>query len=82
MGGIMGMPATGQFIQAATTGNWKWAQQSLGNVAGLNNSGVFELSRLFDNMKPLIAGVAVHKIATMIGVNRVIAKAKIPLIRI
>ena len=45
-------------------------------------TGQFNLANLKVGLMPIAAGFIVHKIAGMIGVNRAIARARIPLIRI
>lgn len=42
----------------------------------------FHASDLRYGLLPLFAGVAVHKVAGMIGINRLIAQAGIPVVRI
>lgn len=51
---------------------------------GVDNAGRLNFSQLMANWMPLIAGVVVHKAAnsSTIGINRMLANAKIPLIRI
>jgi len=45
-------------------------------------TGKFEGWRMKYGLLPVVAGVMVHKIAGMLGLNRAIARAGIPLIRI
>lgn len=44
--------------------------------------GNWKISRLKYGLLPLVAGMIIHKGANMIGINRAIANAKIPLIRV
>lgn len=45
-------------------------------------TGQFNLANLRAGLMPIAAGFMVHKIAGMLGINRAIARARIPLIRI
>jgi len=45
-------------------------------------TGQFNLANLRVGLLPIAAGFAVHKFASMIGVNRAMARARIPLLRI
>lgn len=42
----------------------------------------FDGARLLKGLVPAFAGVAVHKIAARLGVNRMLASMKIPLLRV
>ena len=68
-----------------------WNRRSSGNAiseylqssfTGIGSDGKFRFESLKAGMLPIVAGFAVHKIAGMLGVNRAIARARIPLIRI
>ena len=45
-------------------------------------SGKWSWSYMQMGLMPLLAGFAVHKLAGMVGLNRMMAQARIPLIRI
>lgn len=45
-------------------------------------TGQFAFSNLKVGLLPIAAGFMVHKVASMLGVNRAIARARIPFIRI
>ena len=61
--------AIGQYVQGALTGI---------DPA----TGSFNLALLRGGTLPIVGGFAVHKIASMLGINRAIARAGIPVIRI
>jgi hypothetical protein len=49
---------------------------------GIGADGKFAIGNLATGLGPVMAGFAVHKVASMLGVNRAMARANIPLIRI
>jgi len=51
-------------------------------LTGVTDSGNFNVGLLMRSYGPVLGGVVVHKLAGMAGVNRLIANAKIPLIRV
>ena len=51
-------------------------------LTGVTSDGRFDPKVLVKYYGPILAGVVVHKAAGMFGVNRVIANARIPFIRI
>jgi hypothetical protein len=42
----------------------------------------FDLNNLKQGLVPLLAGIATHRLASMAGINRILAKAKVPLLRV
>jgi hypothetical protein len=82
VGGIMGAPGINMAITHASQGNFSAIPNDLKLLAGVSGGGSFSFPVLQQNLTPIIAGLLAHKIAGMAGVNRMIAKAKIPLIRI
>jgi hypothetical protein len=42
----------------------------------------WNFSELLKGWSPIIAGIAAHKVANALGVNRMLGRAKIPLVRI
>jgi len=60
--------AIGQYLQAGWT--------------GVDSTGHFNLANLRAGAIPAIAGMIVHMLASKMGINRMIAAARIPLIRI
>lgn len=81
--GIIAMPAirnaVGELTVNHNAGN---AVAAIGGIAGLDMQGQWHWETLVANFTPLIAGVATHKIASMLGVNRMLAKSKLPLLRV
>lgn len=81
LAGIMAMPATSLVASDLTSGQYGRIPASMATIAGFNN-GVFSIDVLKNNMIPLLTGMLVHKGANILGVNRTLAAAKVPLIRI
>ena len=53
------------------------------HLGGFNTwDGTFSMSRLMQGWAPILIGFGVHKAANMLGVNRMIARARVPLLRI
>jgi hypothetical protein len=53
------------------------------NLVGYNPwTNKFDIAGLYHGLFPIAAGAAVHKVAGMLGLNRMIASAGIPLVRI
>lgn len=44
--------------------------------------GSWDMNRLKFGLYPLLAGVAAHKIASIVGLNRILSKAKVPFLRV
>lgn len=51
-------------------------------LTGVNSSGHFDAGRVITTYAPIVAGYAIHKGASMLGVNRALARMKIPLVRL
>jgi hypothetical protein len=79
--GIAASPAAIYGVKNAMSGNGPGVQESLGWLAGIK-SGAFDWNTLQQNWTPILLGFAGHKIASMIGINRMLGKAKIPLVRL
>lgn len=77
--GVIATPAVTQTIQAAMAGDFARIPTKLGYLVGLNDSGKFESRILIENMVPIVAGVAGHKIANMLGINRIFNNLPSPL---
>jgi len=82
VGGIMGMPAINGAYQAALQGDLVNVLNWVKGIAGIDNSNNFNSELLKKNAIPLLIGFAVHKGAGMLGVNRALGAAKIPLLRV
>lgn len=52
------------------------------SFTGIGTDGKFNVANLRTGLMPIAAGFIVHKIAGMLGVNKAIARARIPLVRI
>ena len=57
-----------------------YLQQSFTGITP--GTGAFNLANLRGGLMPIIAGFGVHMVASKLGVNRAIARARIPFIRI
>jgi len=82
MAGIIAMPAVREAFDCATRGDWKNSFRALGYITGVDSNGKWSSQLMMSNLLPPVAGIVAHKVATMAGINRVLAKAKIPLVRI
>jgi len=80
------MPGVTGTINVATAqgGGWKQAGTYACSVyTGYNPAnGTFSVGNMSQGLKPLAIGVIVHKLAGWLGINRAIAGAGIPFIRI
>jgi len=47
-----------------------------------SNTAVWDFRQLQFGFGPILMGFAIHKVATMVGINRALASARIPFIRI
>jgi len=83
---IFGGLAAGLYdpLREAMAGDFNAAMRTLSwNYSGYNaRTGKFEMSGLKRGLLPLILGVIIHKIASQLGVNRVLGQSGIPFIRI
>ena len=70
--------------QNMLSGNYGMSMiQLVYNYTGYDiGTGAWRLAGLKNGFVPAIIGIAGHKLATMAGVNRVLAQAKVPLLRI
>jgi len=83
IGGVIATPAIGNSITLASQGKYQMAVRNLSQLAGVyQDTGIFDSNLLMSNLKPMLAGVIAHKIAGFAGVNRALARAKVPWVRI
>ena len=82
IGGVAGMPAMSLIIGDVKAGNWDLIPRHMGEIAGVTSTGTFSWPLAQKNMMPLIAGALVHKAAGIVGINRMLGKAKIPFLRV
>jgi len=47
-----------------------------------SNTGVWDFRQLQFGFGPILMGFAIHKVAQMVGINRALAAARIPFVRI
>lgn len=66
---VGGLPHLAKGIAARTTGY-------------MVDTGKFELNYLSGGALPILAGLIVHKVASRLGVNRLLAQARIPILRV
>jgi len=82
-GGLVGTIAIRQAIDQASKGQFVTAAKQFSIFAGIYpDSGVFSWQLAVDNAKPLVTGILIHKLASMAGVNKYLAKSKIPILRV
>jgi len=82
LAGIIGMPDLRDSIPYLMAGDFTSFSKVIGRIAGIKDGGGWDLELFKRNIIPPVAGILVHKVATKTGVNRVLAKAKVPWIRI
>jgi len=82
VGGVAGMPAITLMINDIKAGAWEKIPAHMGEIAGVTSTGVFSFPLAQKNLMPLLAGALVHKAAGIVGVNRMLGRAKIPIIRV
>lgn len=81
VGGVFGAPAVRAGISKIFKGDLKGAMGEAGRIAGATSSG-FNAKVAMENIMPILVGIGIHKVASKLGVNRALGRAKIPLIRI
>jgi len=52
------------------------------SFTGIGSDGKFSFTNLKGGLMPIVAGFAVHKVAGMIGINKALARARVPFLRI
>jgi hypothetical protein len=56
--------------------------KNLSSLVGVGSNGQFDFNLLKINMSPIVAGMLVHKLASKIGINKTLAAAKVPFLRV
>lgn len=75
--------ATGRTIPYALQGNYQGVLNEIrGSVIGVHSDGRFDAKMLIKCWTPVIIGVIVHWLASKVGLNRTLARAGVPIIRI
>jgi hypothetical protein len=82
LGGIIGAPSVRLMADSIKAGQWNYALIHAGGFAGIDETGKFNFAKLQANYMPILAGVLVHKLAGRLGINAMLGKAKIPLLRV
>ncbi|EJW79939.1 hypothetical protein WUBG_09149 [Wuchereria bancrofti] len=81
--GILSMPTVKAVISDIVGGRPLQVMDDIGGIVGMGSDGVFHWDWLMANMIPLGLGIAIHKlIGGKLGVNRVLASAGVPILRI
>jgi len=70
--GVYNRRASGQAVADYLQAGW----------TGISPNGGFNVANLRVGLIPVLAGFVVHKLAGMIGVNRALAQARVPLVRV
>jgi len=83
---IAGMiPMVSGAATAAMQGDWEMALKHLQwKTIGIDSQGKFHADQMVQNMIPLVAGLLVHKFVggPPLNLNRMLARARVPFIRI
>ena|SRR4030043_1190895 len=82
LGGLIACEPVQSSINAALSGNYATIPKYLSHFAGTDSLGRFDFNILKDTYVPIFLGFGIHKAASMLGVNRMLAQAKIPILRI
>jgi hypothetical protein len=81
--GVIAAPSMRWAVNDILSGNIPSAIRHFGGLVGLKfETETFDWATLQNNAIPIVAGLLVHKGASMLGLNRVLGKAKIPWIRV
>lgn len=80
--GIISSQAINNAAVNALQGNFPAALSWMKEFVGVDGQGNFQWPLLQKNMMPVVAGLLVHKAAGMIGINRALGAAKVPLLRV
>lgn len=82
--GFIAAPAVRKGIQLAIEGKFDRAMVSAGHFIGVRSDGSFNAGLLFKNILPIIAGLLIHKFVggPPLNLNKILARAKVPFIRI
>lgn len=71
------------FVHKLVEGNWGGALEDVpGAFLGIDADGKIHPDTIFNTWSPLFLGFGIHWLAGLLGVNRVLGRAKIPLIRV
>jgi len=63
-------------------GRWQEGLKVLTYITGMDASGNWHIESLVKNLAPMVAGVATHKIAGKLGINRALSAAGVPYLRV
>ena len=81
--GLTGTILGARVLPRAMEGNYAQALMELRlNVTGVDGNGNFNPGYLVQSWLPTVAGVLVHMAATKFGVNRMLANARVPYVRV
>lgn len=85
IGGILASPGIQRSLKGAMAGNWDEAMAGLQNFIGwLPSKNQWNFNTFVQNATPVIAGLLIHKFVggKPLNLNRTLARAGVPLIRI
>lgn len=82
--GVVAMPSLQATANAALKGQFQEAMVQAKGVVGITRDGAFNAQLLISNIAPLVVGGLVHKFVggAPLNVNRMLASAGVPVIRI
>jgi len=78
-GTLLGNGVVEKAMAGDYSGALSWARY---NITGVYGDGTFNPAGLIQNWMPTIIGVGVHIAASKLGVNRMLANAKVPYVRV
>jgi hypothetical protein len=80
--GIISSPAVSNSAIMLSQGNFPAAIQWAQKLVGIKNDGSFDINVAVQNLTPIALGLIAHKVVgSMLGVNKVLARARIPVVR-
>lgn len=82
IGGFIGAEATQGIIRMLADGNIQEAIKFVPHYAGVASDGVFSMDIAMKNWLPIGIGFAVHWVASKLGINRMLARYKVPIVRL
>jgi len=85
IGGFLASPGIQRSIKGVMAGNWDEAMAGLQNLVGwLPSKNQWNFNTFIQNITPILAGLLVHKFVggKPLNLNRTLARAGVPLIRI
>lgn len=82
--GIVAAPSVRQTVDDLMKGDFNTAMAHAGHIVGIQTDGKFNAQLLISNIGPMVIGGLVHKLVggAPLNLNRMLASANVPVIRI